>query len=277
MKRTKKVLSLLLMAALILSAAAGCSGGKAEESRLDSIKKSGKITVATEPYFAPYEFIDTNKTGQEQYQGADMQLARYIGEKLGVEVEIVPLEWGAVLTGVTDGKYDMAVSGMAYTAERAEAMELSDTYFEEEADKHGLVVLKENVGKYKTLSDFDGLTVAYQSGTLQEQYTNSQIKNVQAKPFDNVQNAVLAVQEGKADAAAVSYDNGELFCASNDDITMAEPLFESENTGTVVACPKGETELIAEINKIIAEVKEKGLYVQWWDEAVELAKTLGVK
>lgn len=90
----------------------------ASESRLDKVLAAGKITNVCEPYFAPYEFIDNTKSGQEQFRGADMELARYIAKELGVELEIVPLEWSAVLTGVGAGKYDMAVAGMAYTPER---------------------------------------------------------------------------------------------------------------------------------------------------------------
>lgn len=89
---------------------------------------AGKITNVCEPYFAPYEFIDNTKSGQEQFRGADMELARYIAKELGVELEIVPLEWSAVLTGVGAGKYDMAVAGMAYTPERAETMAMSKVY-----------------------------------------------------------------------------------------------------------------------------------------------------
>ena len=68
------------------------------------------MTVATEPYFAPNEFIDPTKTGDEMYVGSDIEFAKYIGEKLGVEVKIVPLEFTEVLTSVQQGKYDIAIS-----------------------------------------------------------------------------------------------------------------------------------------------------------------------
>lgn len=280
-KRFKKISVLAMVLALVVSMLAGCSGsqdsGSAAEpqNRLEKILADGKLQVIMEPYFAPYEFVDSSKSGQDQYQGADVQLAKYIADYLGVELEIVPLEWTAVLTGVSTGKYDMAISGMGYTAERAEAMELSDSYYDEESS-HGFVIKKEDIDKYPDLASFKGAKIAYQKGSLQEMYTNDQVEDVQGMPFDSVQNAILALQTGKADAVAVSYDNGELFVDANPDLAMAAPKFEGTMDRTVVACPKGETELIEKVNKAIAEVKDQGLFVQWWDEAIDQAKSLGI-
>lgn len=274
MKRMMKKVSILLLTATFLIL--GISGCGNKTDRLEAIKKAGKLQVISEPYFAPYEFIDSSKSGQEQYLGADMELARYIAEQLGVELEIVPLEWSAVLTGISTGKYDMAISGMAYTPERAESMELSDSY-KDDISSQGFVIKATDVDLYPDLASLFGKKIAYQKGTLQEMYTNQQIDDVQGNPFDSVQNAILALQSGKVEAVAVSYDNGELFVDSNPDLAMATPKFENTKDSTVVACPKGETKLIEEVNKILADVKEQGLYEQWWDTAVKQAKELGVE
>ena len=81
-------------------------------NRLEQIQARGYIEVATEPYFAPCEFIDPAKEGDEKYVGADIELAELIAETLGVECRIVPLEFTAVLSSVTEGKYDMAISAV---------------------------------------------------------------------------------------------------------------------------------------------------------------------
>ena len=135
------------------SASGGQAGATAtEQTRLDKILAEGKITNVCEPYFAPYEFIDNTKSGQDQFRGADMELARYIAKDLGVELEIVPLEWSAVLTGVTEGKYDMACAGLGYTEERVKTMNLSDIY--QQGSKQGLLIRAEDADKYKTFDDF---------------------------------------------------------------------------------------------------------------------------
>ena len=122
-----KRLTALCLALCLALPLAGCSG-KEESSaanRLEAIKERGYIEVVTEPYFAPMEFIDPTKEGDEKYVGADIELAHHIADELGVECHIIPLDFTSVLSGVTTGKYDMAISALAYTPERAEAMELA--------------------------------------------------------------------------------------------------------------------------------------------------------
>lgn len=273
--KMKKFTAIVTAAAMLSSMAVGTQAFAAE-NLLEQIKEDGVLQVATEPYFAPYEFCDTSKSGQEQYCGADMELAKYIADELGVELEIVPLEFSAVLASVVAEKYPMAISGLGYTPERAESVELSDSYRSTDAI-HGFVVRKEDKDKYPDLASLAGKTIAYQNGSLQDMYTNAQIENPVTKPFDSVNNAILALQSGKCDAVAVYYDNGELFVEANDDLVMADALFQDTKDTSVIAVPKGETELIEEVNRIIAEVQEQGLYEQWWDEAVEQAASLGIE
>ncbi len=296
-KGLKKIAALTMVSMLLAGGLAGCAGSseapaadKAEtsteapastetakkaETRLEKIKEAGVLQVIMEPYFAPYEFIDSSKSGQDQYMGADVELAKYIADEIGVELEIVPLEWTAVLTGISTGKYDMAISGMGYTAERAEAMNLSDSYHDTDS-KHGFVVKTDTVDTFTSLDSFTGKRMGFQKGTLQEMYATAQIKDMQPQPFDSVQNAILALQSGKVEAVAVSYDNGELFCEANADLSMATPLFEGTEDHTVVACPKGSDDLTSIVNEAIAKVNEEQLYAQWWDEATSAAKELGV-
>jgi polar amino acid transport system substrate-binding protein len=129
----------LLPFAAALVAAVLTVGAAEAADRLEDIKKRGYIEVATEPYFAPNEFIDPTKSGDDKYVGSDIELAKYIGKNLGVDVKIVPLEFSAVLTGVTEGKYDMAISALAYTPVREEAMNLSKGYHFQKGQKgHGI-------------------------------------------------------------------------------------------------------------------------------------------
>ncbi|MDD6716066.1 MAG: transporter substrate-binding domain-containing protein [Firmicutes bacterium] len=247
----------------------------AGQTRLDKILAEGKITNVCEPYFAPYEFIDNTKSGQDQFRGADMELARYIAKDLGVELEIVPLEWSAVLTGVTEGKYDMACAGLGYTEERAKTMNLSDIY--QQGSKQGLLIRAEDADKYKTFDDFKGKKVGFQSGTIQETLATQQLPESELVTYDLINNAVLALDAGKVDAVSVAIPNGEMFAKSNPKLAVFEgQYFERGKNGNCIGLPKGETALRDRINAIIAEVTEKGLYQQWLDEAVTEAKALGL-
>lgn len=266
------------LAIVTLAAVALCSvaGAASAANRLEKILKAGKIMVCTEPYFSPYEFIDNTKTGQERFRGSDMELAKYIANKLGVKLEIVPLEFNAVLAGIAQGKYDIAISGLAYTPQRARSLELSDEY-KPDSSGHSIMVRKEDADKYKSFDDFDGKTVSYHSGTLQEQLVEAQLPKVKKKRFDTIQNAVLAVDAGKVDGVAVSVLNGDMFVAAHPNLVVLPLRFHMEKSGDVIAAPKGEVELIAKMNEIIAEVKEKDLYTGWETEAKAEAEKLGIK
>ena len=136
MKKTFSRIASLALAALLSASLAGCSAASAdtEGGRLAEIKERGVLQVATEPYFAPNEFIDPTKEGDGRYVGSDIELAQAIADEIGVELEIVPLEFSAVLASVTSGKYDLAISALAWTPERGERMEMSIGYhFDEES------------------------------------------------------------------------------------------------------------------------------------------------
>ena len=135
----RRGVSVFLCLCLTLCCTACAASRHHKEDRLQAIQERGYIEVCTEPYFAPFEFIDPSKTGDAQYVGMDMELARYMAQKLGVELRIVPLEFSALLAGMSEGKYDMAISALAYSPERGENMNLSKGYYFGEAD-YGFLV-----------------------------------------------------------------------------------------------------------------------------------------
>lgn len=245
--------------------------------RLADILAAGKITCVSEVAFAPYEFVDPDISNeQDSYVGSDMELARYIASCLGVDLEIDNVVWDAVATGVQDGKYDMAISGMLYTEERAEAMDLSDIYVTDETNVQTFIVPEDKVGDYTQLSDFDGKRIAYQMGTVQQELVNSQLKNPVTSEFSNVQDAVLALQSGKCDAVAIAYQVGLPMVEANKDLVISDVNFSYDKNGLVVACKKGESDLVAAINVIVADEISKGLYTEWTAAAQSRVQELGL-
>lgn len=272
------------------SAAEGSAAGTSAEAssaaakpanRLEEILQRGYIEVATEPYFAPNEFIDSSKSGNEQYVGSDIELAQYIADKLGVELKIVPLEFSAVLSSVTEGKYDLAISALAYTPERAEAMNMSKGYMFNQTDGYGLLVRAEDIDKYPDVASLEDAVIVVQSGSLQEVFVNGQVpKYKELKRVSATTDGFLMVQEGKADAAAAFVAMGQLYADANPDVVIANEFrfVEDESTqGTRIGMKKGEDELTEKINEIIDEVVESGQYVEWYEEYSEYAKTLGIE
>jgi len=259
------------------------ASGDTGKSRLDEILERGYIEVATEPYFAPNEFIDPSKQGDDKYVGSDIEFAHYIADQLGVECRIVPLEFEAVLTGITEGKYDLAISALAYTPARAEAMELSKGYrFDDETVQYGLMVREEDLDTIKSADDLADKTVVCQNGSLQEMFATQQIPACkELKRVSATTDGFLMVQENKADAVVTEKNTAELFIAANSDAHMAivpdfSFIVDESTQGTRIGMPKGETELLEKINEIVDEIVASGQYDKWYAEYTEYAKGLGL-
>lgn len=271
----------------------GCSADKTTKetsketaepkNRLEAIIERGYIEVATEPYFAPYEFIDPSKTGNEQYVGSDIKLAQYIADELGVELRIVPLEFSAVLSSITEGKYDLAISALSYTPARAQAMNMSNGYYYAEGgDGHGLLIRTEDAENIKGAEDIADKVIVAQSGSLQELYVNEQIpKYKEFKRVSATTDGFLMVQEGKADVCATSIPTAQLYIEANKDsglmvVDSFEFYVDEKTSGTRIGIPLGEEELTEKVNEIIDEVVNDGTFEQWHEEYTKYSKELGL-
>ena len=275
----KKFFAMVLALAMILSCAACGGSSKAKDNLLEEIKAQGYIELCTEPYFAPYEFVDPSKTGDAQYVGVDIEIARYIAGKIGVELRIVPLDFTAVLAGIADGKYDIAISAIAYSPSRAEAMRLSNVY-KANTGGYGFISRTEDVGKYNSVEDLKDAVVITQSGSVQEALYNQNVKACKEfKLVANMTDGYLAVAEGKADVCICSTDSAQLYADANGGLAVPEFRFEVDPNmnGTVVAMPlKGSESLLEVVNEAIAELNAQGKIDQWNDEYTAYAAELGI-
>ena len=275
----KKIFAMVLALAMILSCAACGGSSKAKDDLLEEIKAQGYIELCTEPYFAPFEFVDPSKTGDDQYVGVDIEIAKYIAEKIGVELRIVPLDFTAVLAGIADGKYDMAISAIAYSPSRAEAMRLSNVY-KPNSGGYGFLTRTEDVDKYSSVEDLKDAVVITQSGSVQESLYNQNVKACKEfKLVANMTDGYLAVAEGKADVCICSTESAQLYAEANGGLAIPDFRFEVDPNmnGTVVAMPlKGSDSLLEVVNEAIAELNAQGKIDQWNEEYTAYAAQLGI-
>ena len=275
----KKIFAIVLALAMILSCAACGGSSKAKGDLLEEIKAQGYIELCTEPYFAPFEFVDPSKTGDDQYVGVDIEIAKYIAEKIGVELRIVPLDFTAVLAGIADGKYDMAISAIAYSPSRAEAMRLSNVY-KPNSGGYGFLTRAEDVDKYSSVEDLKDAVVITQSGSVQESLYNQNVKACKEfKLVANMTDGYLAVAEGKADVCICSTESAQLYAEANGGLAIPDFRFEVDPNmnGTVVAMPlKGSESLLEVVNEAIAELNAQGKIDQWNEEYTAYAAQLGI-
>ncbi len=274
MKKMKKLFCAALAAAMLMATMSGCGSS---QNRLEKILESGKLVLATSPDFAPLEFEDLS-SGEAQYVGSDIELAKYIAEKLGVELEISAMDFSAVQAAIPSGQADIAISGFARTEERAQNLELSTPFNITEDGGQTVLVAKGQGANYTAAEDFSGLQIGAQNGSLQYNLVSEQLPDdVEIVPVGSLNDGVLMLETGKIDALASDLSNAELLLESHDGIETTDFMFEYSSEGNVAAVKKGETELIEAVNEIIEEVNELGLYDQWKEEATELAKSLGLE
>ena len=260
----KKLISAVLVLAMLF-AFAGCNGSKKET-----------LKVATSPDFAPMEFVDSSKKGQDSYVGFDITLAKYIADAMGKEIEIVPMSFDACKVAVEVGTVDMAISGFSWTEDRAKNYNMSDYYYAGDNEtEQTIVTAQENEGKFTSAADFSGKKVAAQTGSLQLDLCKEQLPaDCEIVEIGDLNTAFLQLKNGDFDAIAVAVGQAKVFISNNEDsVALAGFDFEVDpkSVGNVVLMQKGADELTAKVNEILAKAYSEGLYEQWYNEALALS------
>ena len=261
----KKAIVIILALVMLLSVV-GC-------------KKEAKkttLTVAISPDFAPMEFVDTSKTGQDQYVGFDITLANYLAKELGLTLELKAMSFDACQTAVQLGSVDMSISGFSWTAEREENYLLSDYYIAGENEtQQSVITVKAKEGTATKPEDFSGMKVGAQAASLQEKLVQEALIPAGAElvTYKSIDDAVLALQTGKIDALAVAHGNGEAIISNNPDIAFTGYDFEVDPKyeNNVCLLNKNSTELLQKVNAALAKALAAGVYDGWYNDAKALA------
>ena len=287
----KKMISMLLALVMALSlvacgaqpttndndnTAAGGDSAAEPANALEKIKADGVLTVALSPDFSPMEFVDSSKTGQDQYVGFDVTLAKYIAENLGVELVIEPMSFDASQTAVYTGTVPMSISGYSWTEERAANYELSDYYYAGDNEtRQALLIRKDDADKYSSPEALAGQDVGAQNASLQMQLVTEQLSGANPVAIGDITVGVMELKSGNIEALAVAYGNAEMIVDANPELTICTWEFDvkAEYSANVIMMGKGETELLDAVNALLAQAKENNLYDGWYKDAVELAKS----
>ena len=277
----KKILSAVMAGAVALSLTA-CGGNSASSASTASSAASaaasepaaalqtvnpGKLTVATSPDFAPYEFYYIDENGDAQLSGFDVALAGVIADKLGLELEVIPMDFDGILMELQSGNVDIGLAGFSPDPERAETFDFSDIYY---LGGQSFCVTKDNLDKYKDYSDFDGKSVGAQTGSIQMKLANENTPNANIVGLSKVTDVINELISGKLDGAFIETAVAECYAKNYPELALAWDVpYDSE--GSAIALKKGNDALLAAVNGVIAEVKEDGTMDQLVAEANELA------
>lgn len=277
MKKLGLLISVLAMLLLALSACtavpqaatpatggeAGASSGAAASGetaatvgKLGEIKAAGKIVVGTSADYAPYESIDENGN----FVGFDMDLMRAVGEKLGVEVEIVDMPFDSLIAAVQQGKIDAVIAAMQATAERDQQVDFTIPY---RMTKDAFVAAGDATLMIETPEDAAGYRIGAQTGTVQEGWIQKNLVETGLTPADQVfsyeraDQAALDVASGRIDLLLMDAEPSIALAAE----TGLKILLITELTaegGKSIAIPDGAADLKAELDRIIQELIDDG-------------------
>ncbi len=156
------------MGALALTVAASA----VQADIFDDIKKKGEMVVGMEVAYVPYEFF---KDGE--VMGYDVDLTRRFAEKLGVKVKFVDTEWAGIIPALLANKFDVIISGMTITAERAQKVNFSMPY----AEATSVVLARADDDSIKTAEDLAGKRVGAQLGSAADKVAKKFEDAIKAK------------------------------------------------------------------------------------------------
>ena len=269
----KKIIALVMATLMALSLFAGCGASNEATSGIKFVN-NGKLTVAISPDFAPMEFVIYTEDGSTTYAGFDVMLAEYLAKELGLELQIMPMDFGACQTAVQMGTVDMSISGFSKTEERAENYCLSDFYYAGDNEtEQVLITLAENADKYATAESLVGKKVGAQTASLQYNMCVNQLPETEVVIFTDLTTGLLQLQNGDFDVMAVAGGNADAMMANNPGIVKSgfEFVVSSDEENNVILLNKNSTDLTAKVNELLAKAYENGYYGEWYAEAEELA------
>lgn len=236
----KKIIALVLALVLCLSlAACGAKG-----ATLADVKKAGKLTVATSPDFPPFESLENNEV-----VGIEVDILNLIAKELGVELEIVQMDFDSVLAAIESAKYNCGMSGITANEDRKKNMLFTDPYY----NAAQVIVVKAD-SAITSKADLKDKTVSVQTGTTADQ--GCQDEGIAVQAFAANADAKAALTTGKVDAWVVDNLTAIQMVAEGDGLKILEEKMTEEPYAFAFAF--GSEDLVAEINKIQAKLIADG-------------------
>ncbi len=263
----------LLAAALLACTAAGCA--------TDAGGDDNVLTVAMECSYAPYNWTQPDESNgavpirdsADYAYGYDVMMAKYLAEQMGMELEIVRLDWDSLVMAVQSGTVDCAIAGQSITAKRLEQVDFTTPYYY--ASIVSLVMADGPYADAAGISDLAGATCTSQQTTVWYDTCLPQIENANILPaMESAPAMLVALDSGRCDlvvtdmptamAACVAYPDMKLldFSGTEDDFAVSD---EEINIG--ISVQKGNTALLDRLNEALATLTTDD-FARMMDEAI---------
>ena len=261
----KKLIAIVLALVMVLALAACNNAGNETESTPAATNNTeatgeatglvtvaeGKLTMSTNAAFPPYEMT----TDDGGFEGIDVEIATAIAAKLGLELDILDMDFDAALLAVNEGKSDIVMAGVTVTEDRKLVMDFTDSY----ATGVQVVIVKE--GSDVTMDNLGEKMIGAQRGTTGYIYASDTPENGgygedHVVAYDNGASAVQALMNGQVDCVIIDSAPAAEYVKANPGLTTLDGEWVVENYA--IGCNKGNTALVDAINAALAELIADG-------------------
>ena len=263
----KKIISLIIASLMLITLCCGFASCN---------KDDNVLVMATNAAFPPYEYVEGDK-----FVGIDVEIAQAIADKLGMELQIEDVEFGSIIGGVVEGKYDMGMAGMTVTEERKQSVNFSNTY----ATGIQVIIVKDgsSITSLDDIFEFnaDGdpvalkdanIKVGVQQDTTGDIYSSSDISGWgfcdveedgtvttdRVVRYKTGADAVEALKTDKVNMVIIDNEPAKSFVAANEGIHILDGDNEYAVEDYAICIAKENTELLDKINKALDELKKDG-------------------
>lgn len=258
----KKFIAALLVGAMCVSLAA-CGSKKADDTADTTAAETtestdaadgefttvadGVLTVGTNATFPPYEYKDG-----DDIVGIDADIAQALAEKLGLKMEMIDMEFGALITAIQSGKVDVALAGMTATEDRKQNVDFTDSY----ATGVQVIIVKEG----SDIASVDDLAndkiIGVQEGTTGHLYCSDDYGEDHVIAYTSGATAIQALLQDKVDCVVIDQQPAKEFVEANEGLKILDSEYTVENYA--VAVSKDNPALTEALNKAMQELKDDG-------------------
>ncbi len=206
----------------------------------------GKLTMSTNAQFPPYEMT----TDDGGFEGIDVEIATAIAEKLGLELDILDMDFDSALLAVQQGKSDIVMAGVTVNEDRLLVMDFTDSY----ATGVQVVIVKE--GSDVTMDNMGEGLIGTQRGTTGNLYCTDDYGEEHVVAYDDGFTAVQALMNGQVDCVVIDNAPAQEFVKNNAGLTILDTEYAVEDYA--IGLNKGNTALLDAINGALAELISDG-------------------
>lgn len=246
----KKILVMVLCLSFMLITFAGCSGSTATN---DNPIEDGKLTVAVDDTYLPFEFRDD----QNNLVGFDIDFANALAKDLGIEIEFQTVAWDGIFNGLNSSQYDAIISSTSITPERQEGFNQTDPYI-----TNGIVIVSRKDAT--PVTSFDqlagkklGAQIETSADIAAKKLKEDNGTDVEIKEFDGMLDAFAALKGKSVDNVITDVGVAEYYAATDPEtFVVTSDVLTNEPIGVTVR--KGEDDFTQKLNESIKKLQDNG-------------------